>query len=280
MTNDNTSAGGAGLNKNHENYFVPGLQRGLRVLEALASERRPLSTTEIAKMLSLTRSSAFRLTYTLRHMGFLELAPGSKDFILGPRVLNIGFAYLSSKSIIETARPELERLRDNTNVSSHLGIRDGREVLYLSCAQTRSGFLSNMNVGARVPAYATPLGWLLLSDLRPREITKLFSSEDFEAFSPHTPKSIDELMTRVTDASRRGYVISNGLAEVGGSSVSAPIFDDTGNIIAAIDISGPDSAFKLEDLRGPYKDAVTSAAERISTRLGYVDKDFVMSEPS
>ena len=70
-----------------------------------------------------------------------------------------------SLDIIEIARPELERLRDRTNVTAHLTIRDGRELLYLCCVQTRSGFLSTFNVGARLPTYAVPMGWLLLRDL-------------------------------------------------------------------------------------------------------------------
>ena len=167
--------------KNHESYFVPGLQRGLMLLEVLATERRPLSLTELAKRLGLTRSSVFRLAYTLRTTGFIETTDGSKTVALGPRVLNIGFAYLAGQDIIELARLEQEALRDATQVSSHLAIRDGSEVLYLSCVQTRSGFLSNMNVGTRLPAYASPMGWLLLADLSARDIAALFAPYDHEA---------------------------------------------------------------------------------------------------
>ena len=257
------------VHKNHDIYFVPGLQRGLMVLEVLAAARRPLNVTEIAKRLSLTRSSIFRLAYTLRHMGFLEVSETTKEFTLGARVLNIGFAYLASRDIIEVSRPDLEVLRDRTNVSSHLAIRDKREVLYLSCVQTRTGFLSNMNVGSRLPAYASPMGWLLLSDLSNRDIAALFAGEAFDALTAQTPTSAAQLMQRVAEAAGKGSVISRGIMEAGGSSVAAPVFDKTGRVVAAIDVSGPDSAFDLTAMERRYLPEVTATAQRISARLGY-----------
>jgi len=253
--------------KNHAVYFVPGLHRGLRVLEIVAGARRPLGISEIATELGLTRSSVFRLVYTLRHMGFLE-EEQSKQFTLGPRVLNIGFAFLASKDIIEIARPELEALRDETQVSAHLAIRDERDVLYLSCVQTRSGFLSNMNVGSRVPAYASPMGWLLLAGLPQAELKELFRQDSFTALTAQTPTSPEALVGIVEAATKRGHVVSRGAMEAAGSSISAPIRNRRGEIVAAIDISGPDSAFDLDQIEGRYLTAVEATAKRISERLG------------
>ncbi len=257
------------LHKNHDSYFVPGLERGLRILEVLAEERRPLTVTELGRRLGLSRSSTFRLTYTLSQLGFIETAEGSKIFRLGPRVLNIGFAYLASQDLIELARPDLEILRNNTNVSAHLAIRDHREVLYLSCVQSRSGFLSNMNVGTRLPSYAVPMGWLLLSDLSSRELATLFAGQIFAALTGLTPRDMQDLSQRVAQSVSDGFVISRGIIESGGSSISAPVFDKNGLVAAAIDISGPDSAFDLTQIEGRYRDEVRSAAIRISMRLGY-----------
>ena len=259
----------AGLHKNHANYFVPGLQRGLSVLEVIAAARRPLTVSEIAARLELTRSSVFRLVYTLEFTGFLEAVEHAKTYNLGPRVLNLGFAYLASKDTIEVARLDLEILRNNTEVSAHLAIRDNREVLYLSCVQSRSGFQSNMNVGGRMPAYATPMGWLLLSDLSNREIAALFGQHKFERLTDQTPRDLGALSQCIARAVHTGYVISHGIMETGGSSVSAPVFDKSGRVVAAIDVSGPDSAFDMEHLQDRYVREVVLAAARISARLGY-----------
>ena len=257
------------VSKNHDVYFVPGLQRGLHVLEVIAEARQPLGATEIARQIGVTRSSAFRLIYTLRHMGFLEIARDGRSFTLGPRVLNIGFAYLASMDIIDVARADLELLRDRTNVSAHLSIRDGGEMLYLICIQTRSGFLSTINVGARFPAYATPMGWLLLSDLSTRELAALYGGVAMHKLTSQTPTDIATLAQRISQAVIDGYVLSRAIIEPGGSSIAAPVQNKSGKVVAAIDIAGPDSAFDIARLDREYLTEVLSTARRISARLGY-----------
>lgn len=259
----------AAEHKNHAIYFVPGLRRGLLVLETLANEGRPMSVAEIGRRIGLTRSSMFRLAYTLQHMGFVEEIAETKMLKLGARVLNIGYAYLASQTLIEIARPELEALRDRTNVSSHLAILDRREILYLSCIQTRSGFLSTMNVGARLPAYATPLGWLLLVDRTPAEIAALFPERGLPALTEQTPRNAKELAQRIARARADGYAISHGVVEPGGSSITAPVRDRSGRVVAAIDLSAPDSAFDLALFDTRYVREVVETAGRISARLGF-----------
>jgi IclR family pca regulon transcriptional regulator len=266
MVTNKIDTGAEDLHKNHEVYFVPGLHRGLRVLEVVAAARRPMSISEIGAELDLSRSSVFRLVYTLRHMRFLE-EEQSKLFTLGPRVLNIGFAFLASKDIIEIARPELEALRDETQVSAHLAILDDRDVLYLSCVQTRSGFLSNMNVGSRVPAYGSPIGWLLLSEMRRSEIVEMYRNRPFTPLTEKTPRSVEALLELVEDARKRGHVVSRGIMEAGGASIAAAITDRGGRVVAAVDISGPESAFDLDRLEDKYTAAVQSFARRISEKM-------------
>ncbi|MCC6193247.1 MAG: IclR family transcriptional regulator [Burkholderiales bacterium] len=256
--------------KNHDIYFVPGLRRGLLVLEALAAEGRPMSVADIGKRIGLTRSSMFRLAYTLQHMGFVEEIADSKLLRLGARVLNIGYAYLASQTLIELARPDLELLRDRTSVSSHLAILDRGEILYLSCMQTKSGFLSTMNVGTRLPAYATPMGWLLLSDKSARELATLYPAGSFVPLTDQTPRNAAELAQRIATAVAAGHAISHGAVEPGGSSIAAPVRDRDGAVVAAIDISAPDSAFKPGAFETRDVHEVMDTAARISARLGYV----------
>ena len=260
---------GTDQHKNHDIYFVPGLRRGLLVLETLASEGRPMSVGDIGKRIGLARSSMFRLAYTLQHMGFVEEIPESKLLRLGARVLNIGYAYLASQTLIEIARPDLEALRDLTSVSSHLAILDRREILYLSCIQTKSGFLSTMNVGTRLPAYATPMGWLLLSERNSDEIAQLYPERTFTRLTDQTPRNVGELLQRIATAVKAGHAISHGAVEPGGSSIAAPVRDRDGRVVAAIDVSAPDSAFDMSKFDSRDVREVSAAADRISARLGY-----------
>jgi DNA-binding IclR family transcriptional regulator len=256
--------------KNHDIYFVPGLRRGLLVLETLAAEGRPMGVADIGRRIGLSRSSMFRLAYTLQHMGFVEEVPETKALKLGARVLNIGYAYLASQTLIEIARPELEALRDRTSVSSHLAILDRGEILYLSCIQTKSGFLSTMNVGTRLPAYATPMGWLLLTGRTAAQIAELYPERSYTRLTDQTPRNAAELARRIAAAASAGHAISHGAVEAGGSSIAAPVRDRDGRVVAAIDISAPDSAFDLAKFESRDVPEVVAAANRISARLGYV----------
>lgn len=259
------------MDKNHTTYLVPGLQRGLEALEILAGEARPMSVNEVAKQLGITRSSMFRISYTLTHLGFIEEVPDSRLVRLGARALSIGFAYLASRDLLEIAKPAIEMLRDRTNMSSHLAIRDRREVLYLSCVQTKSGFLSAMNVGTRVPAYATPMGWLLLSDVAAKELRSLFPEKPLAPFANQTPSNLRDLRDKIATTVELGYAMGTcGSVSPGGSSIAAPIRNREGAVVAAIDISAPNSAFDLTKLETRYVREVIASAEQISTLLGHV----------
>lgn len=257
------------LHKNHDRYFVPGLARGLRVLEIIAEADQPLTIAQIGKKLGVSRSSAFRITYTLKYLEFLSTDKSEKLYDLGPRVLGLGFSYLNRQDIIKISKPHLEKLRDLTEVSSHLAIREGKEVLYLDNIISKTSFVSNINTGERRPVYASPLGWVLMANMADAEIIKLFENVDFVKLTEHTPSDIKELITKVRKARDQGFVISRGFVQRGGSTITAPIHDETGSVVAVIDISGPDSGFNFEKLDSFYVPAVIEAAQEISRNLGH-----------
>lgn len=257
------------LHKNHERYFVPGLDRGLRVLEIIAKADKPLTIAEIAKELGVSRSSAFRITYTLNHLGFLITDASGKLYELGPRVLGLGFSYLNRQDIIKIAKPHLEKLRNITEISSHLAIREGSDVLYLDNIVSKSSFVSNISTGERRPIYASPLGWVLMGDISDSEIVQLFGNVGFNKLTEHTPKNVNDLIARIHDTRTQGFVVSRGFVQRGGSTITAPIFDEQGAVAAVIDISGPDSGFNFDKIDSFYVPAVVDAAQEISRNLGY-----------
>ena len=257
------------LHKNHDRYFVPGLARGLRVLAVIAEADEPLTIAQIGKELGISRSSAFRITYTLNHLGFLATDKSDKLYDLGPKVLGLGFSYLNRQGVIKIAKPYLEKLRDQTEISSHLAIREGKEVLYLDNIISKSSFVSNISTGERRPVYASPLGWLLMVDLYENEIRDLFKDVEFKSHTEHTPNNVDELLKRVKKAADDGYVISRGFVSRGGSTITAPILGEEGKVVAVIDISGPDSGFNFDKIDSFYAPAVVAAADEISKNMGF-----------
>ena len=121
-------------------------------------------------------------------------------------------------------------------------------MLFLEYVQSRAGYLSNVNVGHRIPAHASPLGWLLMSDLSARELAECYKGVKLKKLTDQTPKTFSALSRAVACVRAKGIVVSDGIAEAGGRSVSAPGFDRDGRVAAAIDISGPASACKMEQL--------------------------------
>lgn len=254
---------------NHDVYFVPGLHRGLRVLEILGASEAPMSLSDIARAMELSRSSAFRLVYTLRQMGFIREAEQANTFTLGARVLNLGFAYLNQQPITEIARPILAQLRDETGVSTHLSVLEGDDVLYLVSHQARSGYVSNMRTGTRTQAYASAIGWCLLGGITEPELQEFADRQTWQRFTEHTPMDAASLLARVLEVRSAGFVVSRGFREPGGSSVAVPVRDNTGSVVACVNLSGPDSGFDFDQMDGFYLPKIQEAALQISRALGY-----------
>lgn len=254
---------------NHAVYFVPGLHRGLRILEVLGAAAEPMSLSEIAREMGLSRSSTFRLVYTLRQMEFLKEAEQKNSYTLGARVLNLGFAYLNQQPVTAIARPHLAALRDTTGVSAHLSVLEGRDVLYLGSHQARTGYVSNMVTGTRMQAYASAIGWCLLAALDNAQLREFCAGLDMKPYTEHTPTSYDALQARVDDLRRMGYVFSRGFREPGGSSVAVPVRDNTGRVVACVNISGPDTGFDFARIDSFYVPETRATALQISRELGY-----------
>ena len=141
-----------------DRYLVPGLMRGMRLLEKFTHNQQEWRLSELARALELPRSTVFRLVHTLEKLKYLERHPQRKTFQLGNRVLNLGFEYLASQEMLEVVRPFLTILNEQTRCSVHLGVLDNREVVYLLRIAGRQHLASNVGVGTRFPAHATTMG--------------------------------------------------------------------------------------------------------------------------
>lgn len=222
-----------------EKYLVPGLERGLRLLCEFSRQDQSLSAPELARRLSVPRSTVFRLLTTLERMGFVERADGGRDYRLGMAVLRLGFEYLASLELTEIGRPLLDRLRDQISYPCNLVVRDGRSIVYVAKSVTPTAFVSSVNVGTRLPAHATVLGRVLLENLSLAELRELYPEEHLESFSSNTPKTVVELFDMVQHDRERGYVLQEGFFETGISTIAAPVRDHSGKVVAAMGATIP-----------------------------------------
>lgn len=252
-----------------DRYIVPGLSRGLEVLLAFTPDRRRMTLTEMGQAVGVTRSAVFRIAYTLDQLGFLTYDPRTRTYALGPQVLRLGYGYLASRDLVEVALPQLEAMRDRTGWSAHLGVLEGREVVYLARLPTRRTLSSVVQVGTRLPAHATTMGRVLLASLPPATLKALYAGTTLAPYGARTPTTLPALLAQAEADRAAGFAAHVAGYEAGVASVAAPVRDVTGATVAAVNLSIVALLTSEDELRGPLAREVMAAAGCISTALGF-----------
>lgn len=253
------------LNKNDERYLVPGLMRGLAILEAFNHELSEMTITDIAEVLEVNRSSAFRLIYTLEHCGYLRKT-SSKTYSLDSKVMELGFNSISKLSLIDVALPEMKAIRNKIRVAVHLSILDGTDVVFISNVQSLGLFTSTVGLGTRWPAHATVIGQLFLANLPIEEVKEKYRHFNaWDIFSEKTPKNLDELLTRLAEVRSKKAMVSWGHFNHDMAACAAPIYKQSGSEIAAVlSVSCPVSTYSEEIFQKDIVGEVIAASDKIS----------------
>ena len=250
-------------------YVVPGLARGLRLLELFDRTRPEWTLAELTAGTGLPRSTAYRLAVTLERLGYLERTEPHKTYRLGVRVLHLGFEFLGSQELVEIAHAPLQRLSAGTGGSTHLAILDGTDAVYLLRVAGPNRLVSNVRAGTRLPAHATVMGRALLAAHDAEALCTRFGDAPLAAATCETATTIEALQKQVRDVRTRGYALSVAGFEAGISSVGAPVWNVSGEVVAAINFTGPDSQFDRERLIAEVVEPVRETAGDISRRLGW-----------
>jgi len=245
------------MGKTDDRYMVPGLARGMEVLTAFSPSRKVLSLAELAAALGTTRSALFRVTYTLTTLGFLAQG-ADRRFSLGPAVLRLGVGYLATRGLVEAALPLLEGLRDSTGWSAHLGVLEGRTLVYLLRLPTQRR-LSIVHEGSRLPAHATSMGRVLLAGLDRAALVALYRDAP-------PPGGMATLLAQARQDARRGHVEHRGDFESGMASLAAPV-RDAGGVAAAISVTAPMVEAGLSPLR-PLREAARALSAALEPERG------------
>lgn len=250
-------------------YLVPGLARGLQLLTCFNRSEPQLTGAELARRLDLPRASVFRLLQTLEQTGYVERVPDSASYRLAIGVLRLGFEYLASMELTELGRPIIEQLRTDTGYSAHIVVRDGHDVVFVAKAVGANALFHSIQIGARLPAHATVLGRLLLSDLSMAELSQLYPEQPLKSYTPRTPTTLAELKTLIDADRARGYGISQGGYETGITTVAAPVRNDRHEVVAAISITVPAQQIPAEKL-AVLVPQVVQAAHELTQLLSHI----------
>jgi IclR family pca regulon transcriptional regulator len=245
--------------------FVQSLERGLSVIRAFDDEHRELALSDVARATGLTRAAARRFLLTLVKLGYVGF--DGKLFSLRPRILELGFAYLSSLTLPEVAQPHMESLVAQVNESSSISVLDETEIVYVVRVPTRRIMTITIAVGTRLPAYATSMGRVLLAGLDDEELEQRLGRIELEPLTSRTVTDRVRFRELLENVRRQGYAMVDQELEDGLRSAAVPIHDAEGRAAAALNVSVHASRATLQALRRDYLPLAMETARAIEADL-------------
>ncbi|MBT2300250.1 helix-turn-helix domain-containing protein [Variovorax paradoxus] len=245
--------------------YVQSFARGLQVIRSFSAGAPRQTLSEVAAASGLTRAGARRILLTLQTLGYVD--SDGRLFALTPRILDLGFAYLSSMPIWNRAEPVMEALVQQVQESCSAAVLDATDIVYVMRVPTHKIMRISLGVGSRLPAYCTSMGRLLLADLDDEEVRARLEASTLEAFTRHTLTDIDALFAKVVQARRQRWCLVNQELEEGLISIAAPIVDRAGRMVAALNISGQANRTSAKVMQETMLPALLAAAAEVSRLL-------------
>lgn len=242
--------------------FVQSLARGLAVIRAFDADHPELSLSDVARMTGLNRAAARRFLHTLVELEYVRT--DGRRFSLGPRVLELGYSYLSSLTLPELALPAMERLVERVHESCSMAVLDGGEVVYVARVPTKRIMSVTISVGTRFPAYATSMGRVLLAHQPPDWLDSYLATARLEPLTPRTVTDPERLREILDQVRSDGYCLVDEELEVGLRSMAAPIRGKQGRVLAAINVSAHISRGPAELIRKDLLPPLLDTAYEIS----------------
>ncbi len=218
-----------------DRQFVQSLERGLDVIRALSLPGPGQTLSEVARDTGLTRASARRFLLTLEQLGYVR--SDDRRFSLTPRVLELGYAFLSSLTLPQIAQPHLRELVERVHESSSVSVLDGSEIVYVAREPTQRIMTVAISVGTRFPAVATSMGRVLLAGLGVEGLDAFLSATELRSLTAATITDKVRLKRELERVRRQNWALVDQELEAGLRSIAVPIRSPSGQVVAAINLS-------------------------------------------
>lgn len=244
------------------------IDRALDILELLSIEREGLGVTEIGVKLDINKSTVHRIVTALTERGYIEKDTSKLVYKLGLKFVELSSMYLNNVELKTEARTYLWELTNKLGLTTHLGILDGIEIVYIDKIDIVSSRRLYSQIGKRIPIYCSALGKAILSSIGDKECNMLLSECSFEKFTTNTLNNKEEVIKQIQYNKRHGWFIDDEEHEEGIRCLAAPIYDYMNKVVAAISISGANTLISYEN-QNDIGIMLVETSKKISKRLGY-----------
>jgi IclR family pca regulon transcriptional regulator len=259
------SPAGGKESRESEPEYVMGLEKGLSIIEAFGMKKGPLTVTQAAEITGHTKGSVRRSLLTLCRLGYAT--QDGYSFVLAPRALRLGYAYVVSDPLTKVAQPILEITSERTQESASIAVLDLQDAVFVARSTHRRSLSSGLGVGSRLPAYCSATGRVLLSGRPPAEVRFMLNRMARPALTPHTLTTITSIMKEIEFVGRHGYAIIDEELEIGIRSIAVPIRNARGEMVAAMSLSVSTSRMTREGVVEHLLPELESARRHLAALL-------------
>lgn len=246
------------------------LDRGLDLIELLATAESGMSISELVAATGLPKSTVHRILATFVSRHYVEKNEETSIYSLGYKFVELTSLYLNKVVLKTEAEPIMHSLAQMFRATTYLGVLESNEVMYLQKTEPRNSLRLYTSIGKREPLYCTALGKVLLAALPEREFRHVAQQLPYEPYTPHSITCFEELEREVQLARQRGYATDRGEHTADSSCLAVPIYDYTRGVMAAMSISGHGLLDRYEERYVFGK--MQEAALELSHRMGYPDE--------
>lgn len=250
-----------------DKYIVEAVVKALDVLEAFRDSEE-LQLSELSKRVSLNKSRAFRLLYTLCERGYVERASDGHRYRLGLKL----FEHASNlrRDVKQVAQPYMRKLQLRFNETVNLAVLHNGEVLYIDLLESSRPFRMSAMVGSRMAIANTSLGKALIAYAAEHELDAVFDTL--------TPTELRKLRAEMEIVRRRGYATDQEENEPGVACIGAAILNEAGVSVGAVSISGP--SVRIQKVEKEIGTALAATCKEISRQLGYSERGSISPAPN
>ena len=245
--------------------YVQSFARGLSVIRSFGHDAKTQTLTEVAERTGLDRAGARRILLTLQALGYVMHE--GRQFRLTARILDLGYAYLSTTPLWNVAEPVMEELVREVHESCSISVLEGTEIVYILRVPTSKIMAINLAIGSRLPAWCTSMGRVLLAGLDEERLQAVLRESDIKPLTRHSETSIDKLARTVARARTDGHALVNQELEEGLCSIAVPLHDRTGAVIAAMNLSCNSTRVSAAQMTKNFLPPLKAAATRINLAL-------------